>query len=123
VEWPDKHANGIGLMARAKQHTDYARFCRAAWDHPCHPAAINVTDCQVLGIPPGEGGHSMRHRGERPGWPDLPGYPGPGQNRQDATALDDPALQARPRLQPEPGAERDDLCGPKRVPLIISPCK
>jgi hypothetical protein len=25
--------------------------------------------------------------------------------------------------QPEPGAERDDLGGHKRVPLMISPCK
>jgi hypothetical protein len=37
--------------------------------------------------------------------------------------MDDLALQGHPCPQPKPGAERDDLCGRKRVLLIISPCK
>jgi hypothetical protein len=32
VAWRDEHAVGIGRLARAEQHTGYARFCRAnAW--------------------------------------------------------------------------------------------
>jgi hypothetical protein len=67
VSWPDEHANGTGLMACAEQHTDHARFRRAACDHPFHAAVINVADCQAFGIARGEGDHSTRHRGERPG--------------------------------------------------------
>jgi hypothetical protein len=44
--WRDEHADGIGLMACAGQHTGYARFCHAGCDHPRHPAVINVADCQ-----------------------------------------------------------------------------
>jgi hypothetical protein len=63
----DEHADGLGLLARAEQHTGYAQFCRAAKEHPRHAAVINVAGCQVLGIAQDEGDHSMRHRGERPG--------------------------------------------------------
>jgi hypothetical protein len=63
----DEHADGIGLIARAEQHTGYARFCRAARDHPLHAAVINVAGRQAPGIAQDEGDHPMRHRGERPG--------------------------------------------------------
>jgi len=49
VAWPD---DGIGLIARAEQHTGYARFCRAARDHPLHAAVINVAGRQAPGIAP-----------------------------------------------------------------------
>jgi len=57
----DEPADGIGLMARARQHTGYARLGCAAWEHPLHAAVINAAGCPVLGIAGDEGDHSMRH--------------------------------------------------------------
>jgi hypothetical protein len=74
VAWRDDHADGIGRLARAEQHTDQARSCRTTWD-PTRPAVINAADSQVLGIAWHEGDHSTRHQRETPGWwPGLPGH-------------------------------------------------
>ena len=94
------------------QHTDYARFCRAAWDHPLHTAVMNVADFQVPGIAWTK--VNIRCDTElNARVASSTRLPGPGRNRRDATGLDDLALPGRPSPQPEPGAEHDDLCGRK----------
>lgn len=123
VAWPDEHADGAGLVACAEQHTGYARFRHAAWDHPLHAAVINAAGCQVPGIARAERDHSIRHRGERPGgqvYPVTLDQDGKGEMLLHWTIR---TCKAAPCPQPELGAERDDLCGRKHVPLIIPPCK
>jgi hypothetical protein len=119
VAWQGEHADGIGRLACAEQHTGYARFCRATWDHPPHAAVINAAGRQVLGIGWHEGDHSTRHRGERPGGGQV--YPVTSEPERDqgrccCTGRSAPSAAKH-------GAERDDLRGRKRVLLIISPCK
>ena len=57
----DEPADGIGLMARAGQHTGYARLGCAVWEHPLHAAVINAAGCPVLGIARDEADHSIWH--------------------------------------------------------------
>jgi hypothetical protein len=111
VAWRDEHAVGIGRLARAEQHTDQARSCRTTWD-PTRPAVINAADSQAPGIAQDEGGHSTRHRGERPGGSQV--YPVTSEPR---TGTGEMLLHRTIRPRPQPNTEPNVM-----ICAVASPC-